>query len=334
MPHSLLEQIENCLKTIPHAKYPSHSRIHRIKNFSDCSNRHCIYIKRDDELGFGLSGSKVRKYLTLIPFLVNSGFKEAVLIGSLNSNHILSLIQLIIENSIQPKLFLRGDPKRPFCGNGLYTHLFVKGECIKWFSKTDWKNVENEANEYVRSLPYKSIVVPEGGNLTQSLYGALSLPLDIIKNEKEHDLEFDRIFIDSGTGLMAIALILGFAFLKKKSRIQVLLIAGNETDFLRNLKNHFDFFTRWMPCEIPFPTNFELHKVEKNNGFGKTNPSLFKFIGYIAKTEGFLTDPIYSAKLLIESFEIIEKRFLHERVLIMHSGGAMTLAGFQDKIRK
>ncbi len=322
-----LSQIEEWLKSIPQAPYPIHSRIHPIKFLSNH-----LYIKRDDELGFGLSGSKVRKYRTLIPYLINSQIKELVLIGSLNSNHVLSMVQLLIENDMIPTLFLRGDPKRATQGNALYTRLFVDDERIHWFSKSEWKNVEIKAQEYVRACDHNCLMLPEGGNLAECLPGALSLPLDIIKNEKENLLHFDDVFIDSGTGLMAIALILGFAWLKKNTTVQVMLMAGNEDYFLQQLKYYHDIFCRWTSFEISFPTNFELNRIKSTKGFGKIDASLFKFIGRIAKTEGFLTDPIYSAKLLIEARNMIEKKSLQKNTLIIHSGGTITLAGFQDQL--
>ena len=34
------------------------------------------YVKRDDELGCGISGSKLRKYASLLPFLMNKGITD------------------------------------------------------------------------------------------------------------------------------------------------------------------------------------------------------------------------------------------------------------------
>lgn len=318
--------IEEWLKSVPHASYPYQSRIHPLKSFTN------VYVKRDDELGFGLSGSKVRKYRTLIPYLINSDCKEVVVIGSAHSNHVLSLTQLLIENNILPMLFLRGDPNRLKQGNALYNSLFVPPEHIRWFSKPEWKNVEIEAHKYVQVCPHKSLVLPEGGNIAECLPGALSLPLDIIKNEKENQLVFDHLFIDSGTGLMAIALILGFAWLRKNALVQVVLMAGNENDFLQQLKKYHAVFCLLMSADMPFPTNFRLNTPKAALGFGKVNPSLFRFISHIAKTEGFLTDPIYSAKLFLEAREIIQKKSLQKNTLIIHSGGTITLAGFQNQL--
>ncbi len=56
----------------PLADYQLQSRTHLLKNFKN------IYIKRDDELSFGISGSKIRKYASLIPNLLRHSIDEAI----------------------------------------------------------------------------------------------------------------------------------------------------------------------------------------------------------------------------------------------------------------
>ena len=139
----------------------------------------------------------------MIPFLLANGFHEVVLIGSAYSNHVLSLIQLLIENGLQPTLFLRGDPNRPFQGNALLTSLFISPAHIHWFAKEEWKDVESQAHAYAKQQKPTPFVLPEGGFCFEALPGTLTLPLDILENEEEKKLTFDHIFIEAGTGLTA-----------------------------------------------------------------------------------------------------------------------------------
>lgn len=326
----LLQFLTDWLTSIPQVPYPFHSRIHPLRSFSS-SNCHC-FIKRDDELGGALSGSKIRKYRTLIPFLVQSRVKEAVLIGSSHSNHILGLSQFLIENGILPTLFCCGDPKPLLTGNALFTRLFVNSERIYRFPKKEWNNVHVYAEEYVKKSFHKACVIPEGGNQKESFPGALTLALDIVKNEQENKLLFDHIFVDSGTGLTAIAVILGFAWLNKNVNIHVVLTAGNDAYFCKQLQYFHQVFCEWIKREIPFPAKFKLYSPAKTGRFGKWNQALFKEIFQVAQKEGFLVDPIYSSKLLIEAREIIHQQKLCDNILIIHSGGLMTLAGFQEQL--
>jgi len=326
---SRLELLQEYINGIPQTDYPCQSRVHTLNSYSN-EDVSC-YVKREDELGFGISGSKIRKYRTLIPYLIHHDVEGVVVIGSAYSNHVLGLSQLLIENQINTTYFLRGDPLRSKNGNSLLSALFMPKDKIRWFSKTDWKNVNAIAHSYAAKHPQKIFVLPEGGSCSAAFPGTLTLPLDICKNETEQNFIFDHIFIDSGTGLMASALILGSNWLKKKATIHVVLMAEDESAFKNKLNEYREFFNSFISEKIEILENFKLY-IPGLKKFGQTNQMLFQFIADIAQTEGFLTDPIYSAKLFLEAKKIIAEKSLKGKILIIHCGGAITLTGFSNQL--
>ncbi len=314
--------LQKRIDAVPQADYPIHSRIHRLKTFT--SPNATYYLKRDDELGFGISGSKIRKYRTLIPFLVSSQFDEVIVIGSLNSNNVLGISQVLIENQLKPKYFLRGDPKRHQQGNSLLLSLFIDFNTVRWFQKNEWKGVEKEALKYAAENRGKVFIIKEGGSVKESLPGALTLPLDILQNEKNEGIAFDHIFIDAGTGLMASSLILAFSLWKRRTHIHVVLIAGDRDYFISQLSFFHKELEKFLQTDIPFPQNFTLYYPKED--FGKINDDIFKDISSFAKQEGIFTDPIYTAKLLTAVKNI--GKDLQGNILINHSGGGLSLFGF------
>ena len=60
-------------------------------------------------------------------------------------------------------------------------------------------------------------IVPEGSFCKEAIVGASTLALDILKNEKELGIEFDHVFVDSGTGMTAMSLIYAFHILSIKN---------------------------------------------------------------------------------------------------------------------
>lgn len=325
-----LNHFIKCLQTVQQMNYPVHSRVHSLKSFQSPSLK--CYVKRDDELGFGISGTKIRKYRTLIPYFLNHNVEEVVVIGSSHSNHVLSVVQLLIENGIKPTLFLRGHPERGKEGNALLIKLFVPLTSIHWISKNDWKEVETKASEYAQEQKHMTFVLPEGGFCSPSLPGALSLCLDILKNEQEMNLNFDHVFLEVGTGFTACALILGMHWLENKKTIHPILLAEDEKAFLNRLEQCKSMFQSLIEEKVSFPTNFIIHHPVKTKGFGKISSILFKEISRVAQTEGFLIDPIYTAKLFIETENIISQSNYKGNIMILHSGGALTLMGFQNNI--
>ncbi len=139
-------ELSQYIASIPQEEYQHHSRIHKLHSLSTDSTP--CYIKRDDELSFGISGTKVRKLRTLIASLKKRNIAHACVIDTFHSSNVLALCQLLIENRIIPKLFLlKGSiPENPV-GNYLLTRLFVAEKSITWVERSAWKSVNQLAEE-------------------------------------------------------------------------------------------------------------------------------------------------------------------------------------------
>src|SRR5437016_4466946 len=125
--------LQEIIASYLHPEYSLHSRVHPLRSYSFDEAK--VFVKRDDELGFGISGSKMRKYSSLIPFLIAHKFQEVVLIGGAYSNNVLGLVQLLIENGIKATLFLREDVGDDLKGNRLLLSLLVDEQTIHWISR-------------------------------------------------------------------------------------------------------------------------------------------------------------------------------------------------------
>ena len=179
--------------------------------------------------------------------------------------------------------------------------------------------------------PSNSFIIPEGASCIESLPGALTLGQDIERNEKEYTLCFKHLFIESGSGFSAYALALYAYLFKKPWKIHCLILADkSKQEFLNRCMSWLQTpeHQESLAYLIPF---FPL----TNASFGSTSPSNFNFIRDIAQREGFLIDPIYSAKLLKESnLYIKDNRLIPSSCCIIHSGGALSLSGFSSQLQQ
>ena len=317
----------------PHEDYPCRSRVHFLNTFKNpgCS----CYVKRDDELGFGCAGSKMRKYRSLIAFLKTERCQEVAVIGGASSNNVLGLCQLLIENGIAPVLFLRKSGSSRLTGTALFISLLAQELQTQWISREDWPNVESVAKEHVQKRSKagrKVFLLPEGASVQEALPGSLSLPLDILRNEKDNHLQFDHIFIDAGTGLTASALLLGYAWIGKSSLVHILLLAEKEERFKESLKKFHRDFEQLLGNRSPLPERYRCYRPSTAASFGSVNTAILREVCDIAGREGFFTDPIYSAKLFKEARSIIVQQQLEGNILLIHSGGALALAGYQERL--
>lgn len=327
-----LQQLKEKLQEYLYPSFAYRSRIHHLRSFpGNC------FVKREDELGFGISGTKLRKYLSLLPSLLQDKPDAAVLTGSAYSNHVLSFSQLLKENRIEPFLLLLGDPSCKKEGNLLYTTLIAGTQNIEWVSRKKWEEVDQIAERFAAAKNKenkKTVIIPKGANCAAALPGALTLLVDLLRNEEEEKVCFDHIFIDSGTGMTAAALILGLMYMRKSTFVHVVQVAGKKEEFYETLEKRKKEFETLVGEPFPSPTQFALYTPRIAPSFGSVNSLLFQTIAEIACKEGFLTDPIFTAKLFHEAKKILYEQKLQGNCLLLHSGGGLSLTGFQKQLAK
>lgn len=295
--------------------WPLHSRIQKLNFFpnDDC------YVKRDDELSFGISGCKYRKYASLIPYLLDNNYQHLCIIGTQQANNLLAALQLAREYQLDYKAFVLRAHQQTIVGNFKLSQLFLTEDNIQWIERGDWKNVEKIAGLYQQRLNKKSFLLKEGANVPPALRGAKSLAFDIKQNEKTLGKKFKHLFIEAGTGLSAIGLLQGLKEINHHAKVHILLLAEDEKAFK---KNYYQLTgDNNINADIFYPMTAK--------SFGAVNKTILKEIKRSAMEEGLLLDPIYSAKLFYHAREKIEKENLKGPILIIHSGGALSLTGFE-----
>lgn len=302
------DTLQKLCKSLIDSSFSLHSRVHKMKGDD-------LYVKRDDELGFGISGSKLRKYVSILPYLKKRG-KKVALVGSFYSNHVLSLLQLLKQEGIAYQLFL--EKPRSLKGNAFFLSLLIKEDEVIWIEDSSDFKVSEEF-----------LQIPMGGCMKEALAGSLTLPLDILQNEEDLNLLFHHIFVDAGSGMSAIALLLGMSYMQKNVHIHVVLMAGKEKDFREKLRFFHAYLQEILEESFPLLLYQILFPITAKS-FGSHNATIFQIIKKTAEKEGVFLDPLYTAKLLLTTQDALQKESLGGNVLWIHSGGALSLAGFQE----
>lgn len=303
------------------------SRVHPLVNF--CNSSHW-FTKRDDELSFGISGCKFRKYASLIPFLKKTNISKVALVGSAFSNHLVGILQLLHENKIDYHLFLHQTHEKDLKGNHLLIHLLSDAGKRTYLNKEQWKNKDN----LIPSLLEKSTYyIPEGGLCLPALFGALTLADDVLINQNSLNEIFDHIFIDAGSGLSAMGLLLGLGILKEQKHVHIIQTYYDTATFTSNLTFYKTHLEKLLEASITLPA-YDLNPCFIGKSFGSTPEGVFDEVLSLAKNQGILTDPIYSAKLFITAREIAKQKNLLGNKLIIHSGGGLAITGFLEQIKK
>lgn len=305
------------------------SRIHPLRTFDTEHAR--FWVKREDESGFGISGCKKRKYASLIPWLKKEGFRQVALIGGTRSNHISGFLQLLIENGLGFRLFLKAEHSFQPTGNRLLLSLLASPESITFIPSDQWPQAEAIAASWAENQPALTAVIPEGGSCVQAIPGSSTLLLDILRNEQESEIEFDQILIDAGTGWMAGTLGQLAACTDYRATIHVAMVAGDAESFSQQIQLIRKYITA---CIGECPQHrVVLHPVPVAKSFGSVNSTVLKEVYSMAREDGILADPVYSAKLFMLARELSKTGKLKGNVLVIHSGGGTGLMGWGEKIQ-
>ncbi|KTD55731.1 1-aminocyclopropane-1-carboxylate deaminase [Legionella santicrucis] len=292
------------------------SRVHRLNHFPE--DDVVCYVKRDDELSCGVSGSKLRKYASLLPFLIEQKIRHLIIIAGPQSNNLLAVLQLAREFQFKVTAFLIQPWKLELQGNYKLSRLFLEEEEIVWVARDKWPQVNELAFNYLNTLNESGFVLFEGASVAEAMRGASTLAEDIILNENTLKLRFQHIFIDAGTGFSASALINRLTELNHQAKIHVLLLADDEELFYSKLN-------QWIGL---IPKNFSCFYPTTAKAFGSVNQTIKNEVLRLAREEGILADPIYAAKLFYESRKRIQIERLKGNVLIIHSGGTLSMPAF------
>lgn len=293
-------------------------RIHSLRSFPD------TWILREDESGFGMSGSKRRKMASIIPWLLKEKVEQVAIIGGANSNHVVTAIQACCERGIRPVVFLLQGREGPKKGNAFLTNLLLGEDDIHWISRSEWNNVEEMAGKWANSQAVKTMVLPEGGACSAALPGAASLPLTWA--DETGRCPYNHVWMDSGTGISAIAAMLMCGKLGWDLSVQIVMMAGDEGFFENQLAKTQQWWEEVFRETAPIPCSYELHVPPTAKSFGSVNATVWAEVKRMGKEEGILADPVYTAKLLLTVRH--KKRSMEGRHLVVHGGGGVGLLGF------
>ncbi|MDP5172516.1 MAG: hypothetical protein NWR72_19905 [Bacteroidia bacterium] len=289
-------------------------RIHVLRGFQNAS------VMREDESGFGISGSKRRKLASLIPWILTERFDTVAIIGGSNSNHVVAAAQALLEHGLGVQAFLLKGREGPLTGNAFLIDALIPEEKIIWIDRENWKEVAQTATTWAAQQPQRVFVLPEGGFCEAALPGAATLPLGLDPSQ------FDHLWMDAGTGLSAIASLLMIGRTSWKLHTHVVLMAGTAEEFVVQLDRASQWWETIFEEAAPLPGAYSLHVPVTARSFGAVNATVWEEVRRLAREEGILADPVYTAKLFLTARELIPH--YAGRHLIVHGGGGTGLMGF------
>ena len=287
-----------------------------------------VWMKRDDELSFSVSGSKFRKLISLSQSLRAGGSKHWLSWGSQRSAFLLALMQEARAQQAALELFLlRSTPWREQGTDQLF-RLWLDGLRIHWMSRAEWPDVARQVARYAEEQPPPEgewAIIPEGGDCAEALPGALTLAWEIVVQEERLGIRLDEVCLEAGTGLTAQALICGLGYLGRQLAVEVLLCAGDEAGFAEGLNLQRERCERLFGEAPAWLPPFRCHRPPTARSYGAVNQQVWSGLTGFACATGCLLDPLYGAKLHLW-YRARPGR--PGQSLWIHGGGGLSVLGY------
>lgn len=280
------------------------------------------YIKREDLTGFSFGGNKARKMEFFLFDILKEGSDYIVTYGSPGSNHCRIVSSAAKRYNIPCLLIFSGsrvsiDPN----GNDLL-NLLNDAE-ILFVEDRDVARVIDENLTRLRGEGFNPYFIEGGGHGNLGTLAYRKAYEEIQDQAKELEVEFDYIFLASGTGTTQAGLIAGKSLKKSKEKIIGISIArekerGREV-LKESLESYFEQYHKGQVVEeedIVFLDEYSL------GGYAKTDPSIYKRIKWMLNTNSIALDPTYTGKAFEGMCKFLEEEEIENKnILFIHTGG-------------
>ncbi len=276
-----------------------------------------FYIKREDLINGLFNGVKERKIQGLIQALEKEKPKIVFLKGSLFSNFFLAIIPKLRILNIPFKIFITSSHSAKIDGNHFFLKLLTHRDEL------------TSIDTFPTLIPPDCFVIEEGGDHLYSYLGLLSLGTEILSQMKTLNLTFDEIWIDAGTCATATVLLYSLSYYQTKTTLKIVSMKESEEIFLKKKELIFQELNSHLKNDVNQTIPFEILRPITAPSFGSTNQLIFNTISEFAKKTGVILDPIYSCKL----FLTLKERIQNKTVLMIHTGGTLSISGFKERLK-
>lgn len=280
-----------------------------------------IVMKRDDLLSFGFGGNKVRKMQAVAAEAMVAGADTLITCGGLQSNHARVTAATGAALGLRVVLVLNGRPADPPTGNTRLDRLF--GAEIRTVNAREERApmMEMVAAE-LRAQGKRPFIVPLGASTPTGAIGFARGLVEIAQSSFRPDV----IVHSTSSGGTQAGLIAGCALLGLTPRIlgvsaddSAATLAGTVRQIIEGMADRL----RAKSSSFGADRDAEIDDTQVGGGYGVPTPSSTEATELVARREGILLDPVYTAKAMagliarVRSGEFTEG----QSILFWHTGG-------------
>ena len=296
-----------------------------------------LWVKRDDLIGLGGGGNKLRKLEFLLGAAQAQGADTIITLGGRQSNHARLTAAAAARMGMAAELVLvrmvpRTDRDYVDNGNVLLDELF--GARVHDLpAGSDALAFAEERAQALRSSGRNVYVAPSGGSSPTGCLGYAACAEEIALQARALGLSFDRVIVPNGSSGTHAGLAAGFAALGQSARLVKSFAVLNPADVARQATWEKAAATASLIGAGPIGRDeIEVAGDQLGAGYGIPTDAMIAAVRLMARQEGLLLDPVYSGKAFAGLLEDVARRRFGPgaNVLFVMTGGTPSLFSYRS----
>lgn len=282
----------------------------------------------DNEITPSVSGNKFRKMKYNLFSMKHEGVKKVLTFGGAFSNHIHAVAAAGQLFDIKTIGVIRGERAEKLSPTLRFAE--ANGMILHFISRSDYRHKDLIINELKVKFG-DFYYLPEGGTNHLALRGTAEIVGEI--EQQMNGTLPDFISVACGTGGTIAGIIsankppthvLGFSALKGD------FLQKEVTTLLQSYQNQLDTEGSYF---LEKNQNWSINTDFHCGGYARFTPELIRFINDFKEKHHIALDPIYTGKMLLGVFKLVENGFFprNSTIVAVHTGGLQGIEGFNQR---
>lgn len=300
-----------------------------MKNLSRILGGPRIFIKRDDLTGLALGGNRSRKLEFLLGEALSQNCDVVVTGGAMQSNTCRQTAAAAAAANIECHLALGGAPPEFPTGNLLFDYLC--GAIIHWCGADQKGEQIPQIAAKLYSQGRKLYSMPFGGSNAVGALGFVAAMRELKEQMQAQNINIDTIILPSSSGGTQAGMVVGIDLYELP--LQVIGIGIDRKDsggpaYEAEMAILADQITEKLGRAPRYVAGrFKMRYDYAGSGYGVVGDLEREAIRLVARYEGILLDPVYTARAMGGLIDMFRKKEFGagDTILFWHTGGTPAL---------
>lgn len=287
-----------------------------------------IFIKRDDYTGMGFGGNKVRKLEYILAKAKADGADVAVSCGGVKSNHARVTAAMCARIGLRCVLVLNQaavmyDGLNPA---SLVADQMYGAEIIRVANREERIATMDAVTERLKTESHNVAVIPLGGSVPLGALGFVRAIGEAKAQLEAMNLKIDAIFHSSSSGGTQAGIVSGLQLFGLNG---VRDIGVSPDDSSESIGGEVRRVIHGVGEMLGVELNDQVTVLDEytGEGYGIPSPAGEEALAMLARAEGVVLDPVYTAKAMAALIDWVRAGKLgkNDTVLFWHTGGQLAL---------